>query len=93
MLVLPIAYLWYIFNFNIKLHYAVVPLSTFLTFNRVKKLATTVEEIEKSLDNSELLELSCDRTRVRRSTDIVLKENVDEYTIYVVSNDLNFMSS
>lgn len=63
----------------------VVPLTVFMTFNRIKKLATSTEQIEKALDNSELLELSCDRLRVRRSTDIVIKENTDEYTIYVVS--------
>lgn len=61
-----------------------MPLSTFMTFNKIKKLAASAEEIEKALDNSEMLELSCDRGRVRRITDIIIKENVDEYTVYVV---------
>lgn len=55
-----------------------------MTFNKIKKLASSAEEIEKALDNSEMLELSCDRASVRRITDILIKENVDEYTIYVV---------
>lgn len=62
----------------------VVPLATFMTFNKIKKLASSAEEIEKALDNSEMLELSCDRGSVRRITDIIIKENVDDYTVYVV---------
>lgn len=55
-----------------------------MTFNRIKTLASSPEQIEKALDNSEVLELSCDRLHVRRTTNIVIKENTDEFTIYVV---------
>lgn len=56
-----------------------------MTFNKLKELVSSTEDIEKALDNSEMLELSCDKSRVRRITDIVVKENVDDLTIYVVS--------
>lgn len=56
-----------------------------MTFNKLKELVSSTEDIEKSLDNSEMLELSGDKSRVRRITNIVVKENVDDLTIYVVS--------
>lgn len=60
-----------------------------MTFNRIKTLASSPEQIEKALDNSEVLELSCDRLHVRRTTNIVIKENTDEFTIYVVRWTIN----
>lgn len=63
----------------------VVPLSTFMNFNKIKEMATSVDDIEKAIYNSELLELSCDKQRVRRITEIQIKDDVDEFTVYVVS--------
>lgn len=56
-----------------------------MNFNRIKEMARSVEDIEKALENSDILELSCDKQQVRRITEIHEKNNVDEYTIYVVS--------
>lgn len=65
--------------------FADVPLSTFLTFNKLKKLAKSVEDIEKAISSSELLKLSSDHSRVCRTTELVTvpDRNVDECTIYV----------
>lgn len=56
-----------------------------MTFNKIKVLTSSQEDIEKALYNSEFLELSGDKQRVRRITEIHPKENIDEYTVYVVS--------
>lgn len=56
-----------------------------MSFNKIKGMVSSVDDIEKSLENSDFLELSCDKQRVHRITDIRSKDNVDEYTIYVVS--------
>lgn len=64
-----------------------VPLSTFLTFNKIKAMASTVEEIEKAIRPSEKLRLSEDGLSVVRRADLssLDKRNPDECTIYVVS--------
>lgn len=48
-----------------------------MTFNKIKMLSSSQEDIEK--------ELSDDKHRVNRIAKIHLKENIDEYTVYVVS--------
>uniref|UniRef100_A0A182W6Y9 Uncharacterized protein n=1 Tax=Anopheles minimus TaxID=112268 RepID=A0A182W6Y9_9DIPT len=60
-----------------------IPLEEFLKFNKIKASTTSVEEIANALVNSTLLELSDDRTKVRRRTELVVKENCEECTIYV----------
>uniref|UniRef100_A0A182LYR1 Uncharacterized protein n=1 Tax=Anopheles culicifacies TaxID=139723 RepID=A0A182LYR1_9DIPT len=60
-----------------------IPLEEFLKFNKIKACTTSVEEIANALSNSTLLELSDDRTKVRRRTELVVKENCEECTIYV----------
>ncbi|XP_049279953.1 la-related protein 7 [Anopheles funestus] len=60
-----------------------IPLEEFLKFNKIKALTSSVEEIGNALTNSTLLELSEDNTKVRRMTELVVKENCDECTIYV----------
>lgn len=57
-----------------------------MKFNKLKSLLSSPEDIEKALYNSEFLELSDDKQSVRRTTEIRPKENVDEFTIYVVCN-------
>lgn len=56
-----------------------------MNFNRIKEMARSIEDIEKSLENSEMLELSRDKQSVRRVTAVQQKPNVDECTVYVVS--------
>lgn len=60
-----------------------VDISIFLKFNKIRKLTTNTEDIVKAINNSQLLELSEDKTKVRRKTCIKLKENVDNCTLYV----------
>lgn len=55
-----------------------------MNFNKIKELANGTEEIQKAIDSSEILELSSDRQSVRRLTEIKRKDDIDEYTVYVV---------
>lgn len=63
---------------------SVVPIAEFMKFNRIKELAATPDDIEKALYNSDFLELSCDKQRIRRTTVVRSKDNIDELTVYVV---------
>ncbi|XP_075155381.1 la related protein 7 [Haematobia irritans] len=60
-----------------------ISLDVFLTFNKMKAITTRVEDIAKSLTNSQLLELDETQTKVKRKTPLVENRNVDEKTIYV----------
>uniref|UniRef100_A0A182QJF1 Uncharacterized protein n=1 Tax=Anopheles farauti TaxID=69004 RepID=A0A182QJF1_9DIPT len=60
-----------------------IPLEEFLKFNKIKVFTTSAEDIANALTNSTLLELSEDRTKVRRKTELVVKPNCEECTIYV----------
>ncbi|CAH0548128.1 unnamed protein product [Brassicogethes aeneus] len=60
-----------------------IELSVFLSFNKLKKLTENIEDIQKALSKSELIELSEDKLKVKRKTPLKVKENVDECTIYV----------
>lgn len=55
-----------------------------MTFNKIKELANGVDELQKAIESSEMLELSNDRQSVRRTTEIKKKEDIDEYMVYVV---------
>lgn len=70
------------------LFYVDVPLDVFLSFNKMKEIASGVDEIQKALESSEMLELSSDRQSVRRITEIKRKDNIDECTVYVVRNQI-----
>lgn len=56
-----------------------------MSFNKIKELTNSIEDIQKAIDGSELLELSCDKQSIRRTTEVRQKENIDEYVVYVVS--------
>lgn len=60
-----------------------VDVSIFLQFNKIRKLTSSLEDVTKAISKSELIELSEDKTKVRRKLPIKVKENVDECTIYV----------
>lgn len=62
-----------------------VSLDVFLSFNKIKEIVSSIEEIQKALESSDMLELSSDRQSVRRVTEIKRKDNIDECTVYVVS--------
>lgn len=68
-----------------------VPLDVFLNFNKIKAMANGVEELQKAIEGSELLELSDDRHSVRRTTELKEKDEIDEYMIYVVCIDNIFL--
>lgn len=55
-----------------------------MTFNKIKELANGVDELQKAIESSDMLELSSDRQNVRRTTEIKKKEDLDEYMVYVV---------
>lgn len=61
-----------------------VALDVFLNFNKIKEMTHGIEDIQKALDGSEILELSSDRQSVRRVTEMRKKDDIDEYMIYVV---------
>lgn len=52
-------------------------------------MANGIEDIQKALDGSEMLELSSDRQSVRRITEMQKKDDIDEYMIYVVCKILS----
>lgn len=60
-----------------------VELAVFQKFNRIRNLTTNLNDLCKGIRTSEILELSDDNTKVRRKTEIQVKENQDECTIYV----------
>ena len=55
----------------------------FLNFNKIRKLTNDTTDIKKAIRKSEILELSTDQIKIRRKTEIKIKTNVDECTIYV----------
>lgn len=55
----------------------------FLTFNKIRKLNCSCEDIKKAISKSELIELSEDKDKICRKKPLVTKENVDDCTIYV----------
>lgn len=66
-------------------------MSVFLSFNKIKKLNCTPDDIKKALSKSELIELSDNKEKIRRKTPLVVKNNVEECTIYVenIKGDAN----
>lgn len=60
-----------------------VELSTFLKFNKIRKLTANLDDIIKALQTSELLEISEDKTKIKRKKPLNVKENIEECTIYV----------
>ncbi|XP_044270387.1 la-related protein 7-like [Tribolium madens] len=60
-----------------------VDLSVFLKFNKIRKLTTNIEDIQKAVQKSQLIELSEDRNSICRTKPVKEKNNVDECTIYV----------
>lgn len=63
--------------------FADVELSTFLKFNKIRRLTLNIEDIQKAVSKSELLELSEDKTKIRRKTAVKIRENEEDCTIYV----------
>ncbi|XP_044753555.1 la-related protein 7 [Coccinella septempunctata] len=66
-----------------------VSLDEFLKFNKIRKLTLSIEDLRKAIKKSDFLELSEDSEKVKRKTEIKVKENVDDCTIYVekISSD------
>lgn len=62
-----------------------VEIAEFLIFNKVKALTETVDDIAKAVTGSDLLQLSEDATKVKRKTDLHVKADADECTLYVES--------
>jgi hypothetical protein len=69
-----------------------VELTTMLKFNRLAQITEDKEVIANALQESELIEVSEDKSKIRRSLDVPLPENTLEYwqeiklrTVYMVS--------
>ncbi|KAH8362080.1 hypothetical protein KR200_002173 [Drosophila serrata] len=60
-----------------------VPLEIFLTFNKIKTLTLDVQQIAKSLSNSQLLELDESGLKVKRKTKLPKQRDVNDKTLYV----------
>ncbi|XP_046393000.1 la-related protein 7 isoform X2 [Ischnura elegans] len=60
-----------------------VDLRVFLSFNKIRALTNSVDELANALSNSELLSLSEDRTKVARLTPVRRNVSEDECSIYV----------
>ncbi|KAH8386831.1 hypothetical protein KR093_002817, partial [Drosophila rubida] len=60
-----------------------VPLDIFLTFNKIKTLTQDVQQISRSLSNSQLLELDKSGLKVRRKTALPEQRDVNDKTLYV----------
>lgn len=58
-------------------------MEVFLKFNKIKETTTSIEDIQKAVKSSEMLELSEDKQSVRRITEVRTKEDLDEYMVYV----------
>ncbi|KAM3964319.1 la-related protein 7-like [Aphomia sociella] len=63
---------------------AYVPIDVFLKFNKIRSMTQDVNDIVKAMKNSTLLELSDDKTKVKRQTP-VLPYDADQRTVYVES--------
>ncbi|XP_076463079.1 uncharacterized protein LOC143295302 [Babylonia areolata] len=62
-----------------------VPISVFMNFSMIKKLTTSEEILLKALQFSDMLKVSEDGTRVRRTTPLkhMTEEEIDARTVYV----------
>ena len=75
-----------------------ISLETMLKFNRLAKISDDTAKIADALVDSKLIEVSDDKTKIRRSLDVPLPENTLEYwqeiktrTVYVVSAKLQLV--
>lgn len=80
---MPIHLVIFLVNGSTHFRFADVDLNVFLSFNKIRKLNCTADEIRKAIGKSELIELSEDKEKIRRKKPVVFKENVEECTIYV----------
>ena len=60
-----------------------VPIATLLTFNKLKALTTDVAEIVKAVEGSEVVTVSEDGLKIRRTSELPATDNSKECTIYV----------
>jgi len=82
---IPIQKLLYICGVLPFFNNVVVPLELFLKFNKLKELQVTTADISKSISNfSKLLTLNELQDKVKRSTPLVAKDNLDSLIVYLV---------
>lgn len=60
-----------------------IDLQTFFKFNKIRSMTTDVDFLRKAISKSSILELSEDGLKVKRKTEVELKENELQCTIYV----------
>mmetsp|Transcript_25510 Transcript_25510/g.37649 ORF Transcript_25510/g.37649 Transcript_25510/m.37649 type:complete len:350 (+) Transcript_25510:83-1132(+) len=60
-----------------------VPISTLLTFNKLKSLTTDADEIVKAVADSESVVVSDDKLKIRRAAPLPEVDNSKECTLYV----------
>lgn len=54
-----------------------------MSFNKIRKLNCSLDDIKKAIGKSDLIELSEDKEKARRKNPIAIKDNTDDCTIYV----------
>lgn len=59
-----------------------VDISVLLTFNKLKQLSTDVSEIAKAVKDSDLVAVSDDNTKIKRTSDIPLEDTSKARTLY-----------
>eukprot|EP01138_Halocafeteria_seosinensis_P000703 gb/GECG01000719.1/.p1 GENE.gb/GECG01000719.1/~~gb/GECG01000719.1/.p1 ORF type:complete len:222 (+),score=34.08 gb/GECG01000719.1/:1-666(+) len=60
-----------------------VDLSILVTFNRLKELSTDYEEICNAVKDSEVVQVSADKTKIRRKTPLPANDDPSTRTVYV----------
>lgn len=58
-------------------------MNVFLSFNKIRKLNCTPDDIRKAISKSDIIELSDDKGKICRKNPVVIKDDVEECTIYV----------
>lgn len=65
-------------------HAAVVNIDVLLSFNKLKALTTSAEDVVKAVEDSSSVTLSEDRKAIRRTEPLPAQDDSKERTVYVV---------
>ncbi|XP_014666201.1 PREDICTED: la-related protein 7-like [Priapulus caudatus] len=60
-----------------------IDLSIFTRFNKIRSMTVDLTVLAESLQSSDILQVSDDKTKVKRVTEVAQLENVDDCTVYV----------
>jgi lupus La protein len=63
-----------------------------LKFNRLAQITTDVTQIAAALEDSDLIELSDDKTKIRRSPEFPLPDKTNEFWLDIVQRSVYVVS-